>query len=77
MGFSDRLRRHGAEKRRRALEQELAGALAALRANDEQFRQAADPWYIEQVIYEHAAILCRCSALLRELREGAVPCRRP
>ena len=76
MELLTRLRRHTAAKHRRALERELADTLAALRANDGQFQQAAEPWYIEQVVYEHAALLCRCSALLRELRGEAAPCRR-
>ena len=60
-------------RRRRALETELCSAWAALRANDAAFQQAEEPWYTEQVIYEHAALLCRCSALLRRLREGDAP----
>ena len=60
-------------RQRRALETELCSAWAALRANDAAFQQAEEPWYTEQVIYEHAALLCRCSALLRQLREGDAP----
>ena len=69
-------RRCAAALHRRALEQELADTLTALRANDGQFQQATEPWYIEQVVYEHAALLCRCSALLRELRKESAPCPR-
>lgn len=70
-------RQKRANRRRRLLEQELHTALLALRANDAQFQLAADPCYLEQIIYEHAALLCRCSALLRELRGGEAPCPSP
>lgn len=63
-----------AAARRRGLEKDLHRTLTQLRANDSQFQLATDPFYLEQVIYEHAALMCRCSALLRELREGGAPC---
>ena len=40
----------------------------ALRANDHAFQTAQDRFVIEQLIFEHAALECRCRALLRELR---------
>ncbi len=58
-----------AAARRRALEKDLRQTLAQLKANDSEFQLADDGYYLEQVIYEHAALMCRCSALLRELRE--------
>ena len=68
------LRRRAAARYRRALEEELRLTMARLRANDSQFQLAEDPCYIEQVVYEHAALMCRCNAILRELRGGEVPC---
>ena len=33
-----------------------------------------DPFYIAQLTYQHAALMCRCRALLRTLRaEGEEP----
>ncbi len=65
--------RHAAA-RRRALEKELRRTLAELQGNDSRFQLATDTFYMEQVIYEHAALMCRCSALLRELRGGDAVC---
>ena len=42
----------------------------ALQANEKAFQMAQDWFVIEQLIYEHAALECRCRALLRELRGG-------
>lgn len=42
----------------------------ALQANEKAFQMAQDRFVIEQLIYEHAALECRCRALLRELRGG-------
>ena len=42
--------------------------MRALHANDSAFREAQDPFYIEQLTYQHAALMCRCRALLRLLR---------
>lgn len=72
-----RYQKRAESRHRRQLERELRAALLALRANDAQFQQAADPYFQEQVIYEHAALLCRCSALLRELRGGEALCPSP
>lgn len=40
----------------------------ALHANERAFKEAQDPFYIEQLTYQHAALLCRWRALLRILR---------
>lgn len=73
--FRQRVEQYTAAKRRRTLEKDLRRTLAELRANDGQFQLATDHFYIEQIIYEHAALMCRCSALLRELRGGGDACR--
>lgn len=69
-----RKRKTAAEKQRAALQADLARALAELRANEAEFRQSADACYTEQLIYQHAALMCRCRALLRQLRGGDGPC---
>lgn len=63
------------EKERRAVQAELNAAMQALRANEVAFEEAQDPFYIEQLTYQHAALMCRCRALLRMLRSsgGADP----
>ena len=58
------------EKERRAVQAELNAAMQALRANEVAFEEAQDPFYIEQLTYQHAALMCRCRALLRLLRAG-------
>lgn len=58
------------EKERRAMQAELNTAMQALRANEVAFEEAQDPFYIEQLTYQHAALMCRCRALLRILRSG-------
>lgn len=58
------------EKERRAVQAELNTAMQALRANEVAFEEAQDPFYIEQLTYQHAALMCRCRALLRMLRAG-------
>lgn len=58
------------EKERRAVQAELNAAVQALRANEVAFEEAQDPFYIEQLTYQHAALMCRCRALLRTLRGG-------
>lgn len=63
---------HNREAKR--LQTELDAALQALQNNDRQFQLATERYYIEQIIYEHAALMCRCRALLRELRGGERPC---
>lgn len=59
-----------AEQERRAARAELSSTMQALRANDAAFEEACDPFYIEQLTYQHAALLCRYRALLRILRSG-------
>ena len=49
-------------------------AARALRSNERAFTEAQDPFYIDQLTYQHAALMCRCRALLRTLRaEGEEP----
>ena len=59
-----------AERARRAAKAELDTAMQALHANERAFQEAQDPLYIEQLTYQHAALMCRCRALLRVLRAG-------
>ena len=62
------------ERERRAAKAELEVTMRALHANDSAFREAQDPFYIDQLTYQHAALMCRCRALLRTLRaEGEEP----
>ena len=62
------------ERERRAVKAELDTAMQALRANESAFKEAQDPFYIEQLTYQHAALMCRCRALLRMLRsDGEEP----
>ena len=63
------------QKERRALQAELDAALQALRANEKAFQEALDPFVIEQLTYQHAALRCRSRVLLRLLREEDAPCR--
>ena len=58
------------EKERRAAQEELKETMQALRANEAAFGEAQDPLFIEQLTYQHAALMCRCRALLRALRVG-------
>ena len=51
------------EKERRAVQAELKSAMQALHANEVAFEEAQDPFYIEQLTYQHAALMCRCRAL--------------
>ena len=62
------------EKERRAVQAELQTATRALHENEKAFEEALDPFVIEQLTYQHAAILCRCRVLLRMLREEDAPC---
>ena len=57
-----------AERERRAAKAELDSTMQAMRAVDSAFREAQDPFSIEQLTYQHAALMCRCRALLRLLR---------
>ena len=63
------------QKERRALMAELDAATQALRANEKAFQEALDPFVIEQLTYQHAALRCRSRVLLRLLREEDAPCR--
>lgn len=63
------------EKERRAVQAELDTTMQALHANEKAFQEVLDPFIIEQLTYQHAALLCRCRVLLRMLREGDAPCR--
>lgn len=56
------------ERERRAARAELETTLQALRSNERAFTEAQDPFYIDQLTYQHAALMCRCRALLRTLR---------
>ena len=47
------------QKERRALMAELDAATQALRANEKAFQEALDPFVIEQLTYQHAALRCR------------------
>ena len=57
-----------AERERRAAKAELDSTMQAMRAVDSAFREAQDPFTNEQLTYQHAALMCRCRALLRLLR---------
>lgn len=54
---------------------ELDAATQALRANEKAFQEALDPFVIEQLTYQHAALRCRSRVLLRLLRKEDAPCR--
>ncbi len=69
-------RERSARKARAAAAAALRQTYQDLRANEAAFQQAQDRFVVEQLIYEHAALECRCRALLRELRGGEAPCRR-
>lgn len=58
------------EREQRALQNELRITMRALRANEASFEEAREPYIIEQLTYQHAALMCRCRALLRSLRTG-------
>lgn len=73
-----------AARRERAARRSRAAAVAALRrtyrelhANEAAFQHAQERFAVEQLIYEHAALECRCRALLQELRGGDDACPRP
>ena len=61
-------RQRAARRRREQTVRELHAEAA--------FQLAEDEFAIERVIYEHAALMCHCRALLRELR-GESTCLRP
>ena len=51
---------------------ELDAATQALRANEKAFQEALDPFVIEQLTYQHAALRCRSRVLLRLLKSFLV-----
>lgn len=51
-------------------------SLRQLHQNEAAFEQAQDNFAIERTIYEHAALMCHCRAILRELR-GTDTCLHP
>lgn len=63
------------QKMRSAVWAELNTTMQALHANERAFQEAHDPFVIEQLTYEHAALRCRCRVLLRILRKEDAPCR--
>ncbi|MDD4850960.1 MAG: hypothetical protein PHO10_09730 [Gemmiger sp.] len=63
-------RRVKADKATQAAGRELQASFAALRANDGLFQLATEGFYIEQLIYERAALLCHCRTLLQGLRQA-------
>lgn len=69
-------RERSARKARAAAVAALRRTYRDLRANEAAFQEAQDRFAVEQLIYEHAALECRCRALLRDLRGGEPPCRR-
>ena len=50
---------------------ELTETLAALRANEQKFALATEPYYVEQLIFERAALRSHCRLLLKTMRRGA------
>lgn len=58
-----------AEREQRAAKAELAAVMRQLHLAESAFREAQDSFAIEQLTYEHAALMCRCRALLRLLRQ--------
>lgn len=69
-------RERSARKARAAATAALHRTYRELRANEAAFQEARDRFAVEQLIYEHAALECRCRSLLRELRGGETSCRR-
>lgn len=78
MGFflPDNNRERAARKARAAAVAALRRTYRDLQANEAAFQEAQDRFAVEQLIYEHAALECRCRALLRDLRGGESSCRR-
>ncbi|HJD22380.1 MAG TPA: hypothetical protein H9915_11295 [Candidatus Gemmiger faecigallinarum] len=68
------MRYHAKDRRRRALQAELAAVSEALAENERRYAQAEDPLAIEQLVYERAALMCHYRALLRDVRGGEGPC---
>lgn len=74
--LSEGRRERSKRKARAAAAAALRRTYRDLRANEAAFQEAQDRFVVEQLIYEHAALECRCRALLRELRGGDPACRR-
>ena len=66
--WREKKRQRAARRRRERLVRELHESLRLLEQNEKTFQYAEDDFAIERVIYEHAALMCHCRALLRELR---------
>lgn len=75
MRIESRKQRAARKKKERTV-RELQTTIRRLRGNEAAFQLAQDDFSIERVIYEHAALMCHCRALLRELR-GDTECRSP
>ena len=45
------------ERERRAARAELETTLQALRSNERAFTEAQDPCYVDQLTYQHAALM--------------------
>jgi hypothetical protein len=60
--------RRGAEDPFAAEKQEFAFAIRKIMENENRYQQAIEPFYIDQLIYERAALISRCRLLLKELR---------
>ena len=45
------------EKQRRAAKAELVRTMQAIKRNESEFNEAREPFYIEQLTYQHAALL--------------------
>ena len=58
------------EKQRRAAKAELVRTMQAIKRNESELNAAHEPFYLEPLPYQHAALQCRCRALLRLLRSG-------
>ena len=69
-------RQRAARRRREQTVRELHAVLRNLHRNEAAFQLAEDEFAIERVIYDHAALMCHCRALLRALR-GESTCLRP
>ena len=62
-------RRISRQERERPRRQGRAGNdLAGTALERARLPEAQDPFYIDQLTYQHAALMCRCRALLRTLR---------
>lgn len=74
--FRQRKSAKAARLRRENLHRAFCASVQQLHRNESAFEQAQDDFSIERTIYEHAALMCHCRAILRELR-GNGPCLHP